>query len=377
MSDTIGLQFSYRMSYRIWVQKGFDVRERNYYSAFRSRGYEVAFISYDHRPEPTTTPEGIDCYGISRKGGRRLPLLDYLVELRALMRLISERNIAVLKANQLTGAFHAVPAKLLKGRKIIVRCGYNWMQNKLRRQRSSLRKGLLFPLLYLLEFGAYLFADRIVVTSVAHSQALSTYFPFFHDKTSVIRNHIDTGFYQPGEGAAREGILFVGRLEKNKNVEALIRASAGTGIDVTVVGSGSDEERLKGLASDLKIPVNFTGQVPPDKVRDLMQTASIFAFPTLYEGAPKALLEAMACEMVVVAGDVEGCRELVEDGVTGYLCDVTETALSEAIVRAAALDPAAKAGMGKRARRFVVENCSFDAVIAQELALIRSVLEGQ
>lgn len=370
MNKTIALHFSYRMSYRTWVQKGFDLRERHYYSTFRSYGYDVAFITYDDRSGPVTTPEGIRCYGLSRGNGRRLPVIDYLLELGQLLRMIRKERIFILKANQLTGAFHAAPVKLLKGRKVIVRCGYNWMQNKLNRQGSRLRQACLFPLLYLLQFGAYLLADRIILSSEAQAESVSRNFPFFRGKTAVIRNHIDTDFYRPGSGDPSASILFVGRLERNKNVEALIRAAARADTEVIIVGAGNDDEQLKGIAADLSAPVSFTGQLPPHKVRDLMQSCAIFAFPSLYEGSPKALLEAMACGMVVVVADVVGCRELVIDGITGCLCGVSEDAIHDALQRAAAMDAATTTLMRRRAREFVMDNCSFQSVIKQELAII-------
>lgn len=376
MGKSVGLQFSYRMTYERWVEQGFDIRERAYHGAFRRHGYDVSFISYDARTLLHTTEEGIGCYGLARAGRRRrIPLLDYLCELAALLRLVSEKDIGILKTNQFTGAFHAVPVRLLTGCRVIVRCGYGWMQGRLRRQKSLLRRVAWFPLCWLVECAAFWGADAIVVASDAHAHHLARFFPFFSRKCTVIRNYIDTGFFRPAGGERNGRVLFAGRLLQQKNVAPLIRACAGLGLELVVVGSGNDEERLRRIASEGEGRVTFAGRVPPAEVCALMRSCSIFVLPSLHEGSPKALLEAMACAMVVVATRVVGCMELIDDGVSGFLCDTTEASIAEALRRAAGLDSVRAAQMGALGREFVLENCSFDAVMRQEVALLRSLKE--
>lgn len=377
MAECVGLQLSYRMSYKRWVERGFDVRERAYHAALSRLGYDVSFITYDERSLVHTTPEGIVCYGLARGiEGRRIPLIDYLLELSALLRLLSEKKIGIIKTNQFTGAFHAVPARLITGCRVIVRCGYGWMQGKLHRQSSLWGRLAWFPFCWLTEFAAYLFADAIVVASQAHARHLGRFYPFFKGKCTVIRNYIDTGFYRPlGTGRDRR-VLFVGRLLMQKNVAPLIRACAVLGAELVIVGSGDDEGRLRRIAEAGGGTVTFAGHLPPGEVCALMQTCSTFVLPSLHEGSPKALLEAMACAMVVVATRVTGSEELVEDGVNGFLCDTTEPSIIQALGRAVGLDPARAQDMGRMGRAFVLENCSFEAVMGQEVAVIQRLERG-
>ncbi len=371
MGECIGLQFSYRMSYKRWVEHGFDVRERAYYATLRRQGYDVYFISYDELSCPRTTPEGIACFGLARARHRRIPLIDYLYELSALLRLLSEKEIGILKTNQFTGAFHAVPARLITGCKVIVRCGYGWMQGRLRRQPSLLRRAVWFPLCWLLEFAAFLFADAIVVASEAQARHLARFYPFFKRKCTVIRNHIDTGFYRPTGGGRDGRVLFVGRLLRQKNVAPLIGACSRLGLELLIVGTGDEDGQLHRIAEAAPGKVTFAGRLTPAEVSALMQSCSIFVLPSLHEGSPKALLEAMACAMIVVATRVIGSEELIEDGVNGFLCDTTESSITMVLQRAAQIDAAHAEEMGRKAREFVLENCSFEAVMRQEVAVLR------
>jgi glycosyltransferase involved in cell wall biosynthesis len=75
--------------------------------------------------------------------------------------------------------------------------------------------------------------------------------------------------------------------------------------------------------------------VPRDQMAELFRLAQITVSPSLHDGTPNTLLEAMACGCFPVAGDIESVREWITDGVNGLLCDPTSAeSLANAILRA-------------------------------------------
>ena len=89
-----------------------------------------------------------------------------------------------------------------------------------------------------------------------------------------------------------------------------------------------------------------------DDVRPAFAGADCIVLPSYREGTPRALLEAGAMAIPTVTTDVPGCREVVEDGVTGLWCDArSAAALAGAMERMLALDPERRAAMGVAARR--------------------------
>lgn len=103
---------------------------------------------------------------------------------------------------------------------------------------------------------------------------------------------------------------------------------------------------------------------PVDDVRPHLAAASVFVLPSFREGTPRASLEAMAMARPVVTTDAPGCRQTVEDGVTGYLVPPFEPGeLSRAMERFI-LDPESIATMGQAARRLAEER--FDAMRVTE-----------
>ena len=100
-------------------------------------------------------------------------------------------------------------------------------------------------------------------------------------------------------------------------------------LSFVLVGSGRDEVALKRAAEDLP-NVYFAGQV--ENVGDYLAAFDVFLYPSRHEGLGSVLLDALVSELPVVATDIGGIPEIIEDGTNGFLCAVDNIeALSKAI----------------------------------------------
>lgn len=129
-----------------------------------------------------------------------------------------------------------------------------------------------------------------------------------------------------------KNILFVGRLHPVKGVQYLIRAMKKVLEEIPdakliLVGDGEERERLEALSIQLGIQksVHFIGIVPHEMVHTFMHQADVFVLPSLSEGFPNVLLEAMACKLPVVATRVGGIPDIIEDGTNGYIVEVNDS----------------------------------------------------
>ena len=115
-------------------------------------------------------------------------------------------------------------------------------------------------------------------------------------------------------------LLSVGEVNENKNhrvvIEALAKLKAAD-VHYIICGRGELEESHKALAKQLGLKgrVHLTGY--RNDVADFYQAADIFAFPSLREGLPVAVMEAMASGLPVICNNIRGCSELVENCVNG------------------------------------------------------------
>jgi glycosyltransferase involved in cell wall biosynthesis len=122
---------------------------------------------------------------------------------------------------------------------------------------------------------------------------------------------------EPATGTARNGLLYVGRLSPEKGVDILLEAAAQTGAPVRIVGDGPTAEELRRLAPP---NVTFLGQVPRPQVLIEMARAKAIVVPSRwYEGFPMVVVEAFASGTPVIASDLGGLAEIVEEGGNGML----------------------------------------------------------
>jgi glycosyltransferase involved in cell wall biosynthesis len=111
-----------------------------------------------------------------------------------------------------------------------------------------------------------------------------------------------------------------------------------------------------------------------DDVRPFIAGASAIVLPSYREGMPRALLEGAAMGRPLIAADVAGCRDVVEDGVNGYLHEVRDAAsLADAMERLANLPSAQRSAMGAAARRKVQQRFSDEIVVREYLDLLAAV----
>ena len=108
---------------------------------------------------------------------------------------------------------------------------------------------------------------------------------------------------------------------------------------------------------------------------EILSQSSVIAFPTVYrEGLPKALLEAAACARPLVASDIPGCREIVRDGVNGFLVPPRDHAALSDAVHTLLNSPDLRKQFGRASRTLACTEFSVDVVIERTLSLYRRML---
>lgn len=121
-------------------------------------------------------------------------------------------------------------------------------------------------------------------------------------------------------------LLFIGRLEKQKSIETLLKAikhlntkTLENEFHLNIVGEGSLREKLERIASSLKIQdiVSFKGE--QKNVDAYYAKSDVFILPSIWEGFGIVILEAFRAELAVIASNVEGPAELIQHNVNGLL----------------------------------------------------------
>ncbi len=175
----------------------------------------------------------------------------------------------------------------------------------------------------------------------------------------------------------RSIVLWVGRLDPVKGLKTLIDAFATVvsecDASLVLVGDGDDEQTVRRSVERNRLGdrVHLLGR--RDDVAGLLKLADVFVLPSLTEGMPNALLEAMAAGRAVVTTDVPGCRDLVTHEQTGLVVEPGNAAqLSAAIVRLLR-DRGLADRLGRCAEKHVRSDYSLNRCIDRYVALYREV----
>jgi len=160
------------------------------------------------------------------------------------------------------------------------------------------------------------------------------------------------------------------RLARAKHIDILIEAALVGNFNLKIIGSGRDEEFLKGLAGPR---VEFMSHIQDDTLKLLYQNAKGFLFASVDEEFGIAPIEAMGYGVPVIAYASGGLRETVQEGKNGYLYDeLTARALLEKISLFENLSEKAHVEMRKEARK-TAEKYSFEAFKKQLLKFTHTV----
>ncbi len=278
---------------------------------------------------------------------------------------------SIFKTNQLDGAWTAIIAGWLYGKPVVVRAGYLWAENFSKQYHQGMKNKFIR---WLQQF-AFKRAQTIILTTEAMKRHIIQHYRTPSEKITVIPNYVNTDLFRPMPEIQPERgrICYVGRLRPIKNLDTLIKAIAKIpDASLVLIGTGEQGETLKALAQNRGVKAKFTGALPNSTLPKEINRSQIFILPSLSEGHPKALIEAMACGAAVIGTDVNGINNIIHHEQTGLLCPPTVAGIQSAVQRLLT-DEALRTRLGKAARAFAKQEYSLKQIAQRELALYQEV----
>ncbi|NUP23184.1 MAG: glycogen synthase [Streptomyces sp.] len=244
-------------------------------------------------------------------------------------------------------------------------------------------------------------ADAVIAVSGAMREDILGCYPALDPgRVHIVHNGIDTALYRPdrrtdvltrfGLDAGRPYVLFVGRITRQKGVPHLLRAirHIDPAAQVVLCAGAPDtpeiDQEFRDLYQELsrvREGVHWIPQMlPRPEVIQLLTHAAVFVCPSVYEPLGIVNLEAMACGTPVVASQVGGIPEVVEDGKTGLLVPLDDDAEAFEAGLARALDsvigdPETARRMGEAGRERAVGEFGWDAVARRTVRLYGEILK--
>jgi glycosyltransferase involved in cell wall biosynthesis len=299
-----------------------------------------------------------------------------------LARFLQRERINLVHAHQYTPFFYGAAARLLYRRPPVLFTEHGRFHPDYPRRKRILANRLLLQR-----------RDRVVGVGRAVGQAVIQNEGISAERVQIIYNGIDMSAFSSqsvdrlairreiGVNAWDFVIILVARLDPLKDHATAIRAMEHVvwhrrEARLVLVGEGAELARIENMVHErtLKPYVRFLG-LRTDVAR-LLLAADVFLLTSISEGIPLTVIEAMAAGLPVVATQVGGVSEIVEDGYTGLLAPAGDDAnLAERLLRLAA-DPALRAQMGQLGRQRVMDLFSESQMHDRYLELYQEMLHG-
>ena len=369
MNDTgpLAVFFTHGVSLELWEKRGMFSREIKFYEELAKETGEIWMFTYGKND------------GVYQE--RLHPLLRIFPKNIAVPNMLYAflipfvyrkqlSQVKCLRIHQMAGAIPALLSHWFFRKPLIVRCGYQW-STFLKHQHASTFKQWIVSIWERL---VYHTASHIIVTTKEDQQTVSSNYAIAPEKMTIIPNYIDTELFKPLEiKKEKRSVCFVGRLEPQKNLLNLIQAIKNTDIHLLCYGEGSQLEHLKQQAQIDQVNVSFLGRIPNKELPAALNACELFILPSLFEGNPKVLLEAMTCGLPVIGTNVEGISSLIEHNHNGILCEPTVESIRQAILDL--LDqPNKQQQLGQAARNTMLETSSLKHAIEREITILQHSL---
>jgi len=268
-----------------------------------------------------------------------------------------DRRIALVQTTEIYSNIFALPAAALAG--VPARIGSR------RGLNTDRTRGLVT-----LQRLAYSCATKVVANSRASADQLRLEHVPEH-RIAVVPNGLDFGPFTPRPPrAALRKVVAVGNLRPLKGHDVLIDAAVEIlerfpDARFAIIGEGPERASLAARAAAHGVAHAFDFVGHSDDVPARLADADIFVHPSRFESFPNAVLEAMAAGLPIVASDVGGIPEVIEDGRTGFLVPPGEDETLASRVMHLMANPEEGTQVGAAAREAVLAAFSFDRMVAR------------
>lgn len=367
----LGIFFTTGSSFTDQIKTGQEKRFVEYYLKRYLNDFEKIFI-FSYKNENFKLPQ--NCVLVSNRFSLDRFIYSLLIPF---LNWKTIREVDVFRVMQLTGTIPAILSKLFFGKPFVFTYGYDYAAF------AKLEGQKIRPVLIkFLEKIAVRFSSAIIITNKKIESLLKIKYP--RARLFYIPNGVDVRKFKPKPSSIIHHpsfikILFVGRLEKQKNLDSLIKAVALLNkkykIKLTFIGQGKLKLQLIKLAKKLNVSLSIIDKVSHNQMPKYYQQSDISVLPSFLEGHPKALLEAMASGLACLVGKYPGVGEFVDKKeilITGF-----ETKKIARNLRCLIRDGSLRKRLSQNGRKRIKNEFNIGKLLDKEIKLLKQVVKGR
>lgn len=375
----LGLFFTRNVSLKLWVDSGLFEREKLIYEKYLNGDNFKKVYWFTYGSSDKVLAEELKRVGrlhsnievFSMPKFCDIPKLGNIMYTFILPFFYADRlkECNILKTNQMDGSWSAVFAKWMYKKLLVVRTGYTLTQLWKNTNRSKIK----IRIYEWIEFLVYKNANAAIVTSYHNKAYIEQQYRI--KNIFVISNFIDIErFKNMGLCRDEKRLLFVGRLNVEKNIKSLISAVAIIGMKLDIYGKDEMSGALQEYVANLDVDISFKGTVSNSELPMIYNSYKYYVLPSLFEGMPKTLLEAMGCGCICIGTNVTGINEVIIDSFNGFL---TQNIDSDSIIKCIQRSVSYQEldSVQKNAEDTIAEKFSLQAIFEEEMKIFTTLMK--
>ena len=230
----------------------------------------------------------------------------------------------------------------------------------------------------------FVFKRSDYIFSTSHSMAIEAH-KYTSKNISITPFGVNTSLFKSNKKPGNSPFIIgnIKTLDPIYGIDILIKAfklvvesNPNRIIKLVIIGDGPYKTEYLKLVKDLDLSslVTFNGRINNDLLPSYYDSFSVAVFPSRSESFGVVAVEAMSCECPVIASDAEGYKEVVEDGVTGYIVERENVEMTASAIQRFIDNPQLRDRMGKEGRKRVLAHYSWDDNVRTMISLYKKII---
>ena len=215
-------------------------------------------------------------------------------------------------------------------------------------------------------------------TTVSSSVANELIKYYNAENPMVIGNGVNEDIFFPIKDKSDDYLLYVGRLDYRKGILDLINAACLLDGDmkILIVGKGPLEIKIQKLIKKNNIKnIKLIGHISGENLVKLYQNASMFVFPSHYEGLPTVVLEAMSCGLPIILSDIPAHKDITDNNENGIFCNCGSAEDIAEKINILSKNKKLRIKLGKNARKTIEEKFTWDIISLNYEKIYKNLIE--
>lgn len=367
---------TYDYSFKLWDDTGNISREKEYFDYIytKNKDYKFTFITYGDQKDLQYERYFNNCkiipiYQYTKFRTNKIARLvaSFFLPFK-INELLKDEKIDLIKQNQLQGVWVSLIFKYLTKKPLIIRTGYDVLRFKLKEKKAFYK--IIFY--YFVTQFALIFSNIYTVSSATDADFLKKYFLLNKNKVKVRSNFVTFSNKTPFLNRQEKRILMVGRLEKQKNYEYILKEFKNSDFIIEIYGEGSEIDYLKKLSNKYKTNAVFKKTIPNSKMENLLNEYKFFISCSRFEGNPKSVLEAMGAGCIVFVSSNKNTEEIIINNNNGFLFDLESDSFIELFN--STISRIDLENISNTASNYIKQNNSLDSLVEKELEDISTLI---